>query len=54
MPPIPGLLPALLKLENVRVDIVPQGDAIRLILTKKHKELLHPNTRPQGPLPTPK
>jgi len=54
MPPIPGLLPALKKLENVRVDIVPQGDTIRLILTKKHKELLQPTAKPQDPLPAPK
>lgn len=37
---LPGPLPALLKMEGVRVDIVPQGDTVRLILPKKHKEQL--------------
>jgi len=37
-PQVPGPLPALLKMEGVKVEILPQGDTIRLILTKKQKE----------------
>ncbi len=36
-PQLPGPLPALMKLEGVKVEMY-QGDTIRLILTKKHKE----------------
>jgi hypothetical protein len=39
-PQVPGPLPALLKMEGVKVELLPQGDTIRLILTKKHKEQL--------------
>jgi hypothetical protein len=39
-PQIPGPLPALLKMEGVKVELLPQGDTIRFILTKKHKETL--------------
>jgi len=37
---VPGPLPALLKLDGVKVTVVPQGDTVRLILPKKHKEEL--------------
>lgn len=36
---LPGPLPALLRLEGVRVDIDPQGDAVRVILTKKLQDI---------------
>ncbi len=39
-PQIPGPLPALMKMEGVKIEMLPQGDTIRLILTKKHKEQL--------------
>lgn len=37
---VPALLPALLRLEGVRVDVVPQGDAVRVILTGRQRDLL--------------
>jgi hypothetical protein len=45
-PQVPGPLPALLKLDGIKVELLPQGDTIRLILTKKQKEELKAKDAP--------
>ncbi len=39
-PQVPGPMPTMGKFDGVKVDIVQQGDTVRLILTKKQKEEL--------------
>jgi hypothetical protein len=39
-PAVPGPLPTLLKMEGIKVEFLPQGDTVRLILTKKQKETI--------------
>ncbi len=48
-PQVPGPLPALMKMEGVKIDMLQQGDTIRLILTKKHKEQLKGKDTKEAP-----
>lgn len=36
----PPAFPAMLKLDGIKVELVPQGDTVRLILTSKQKDLV--------------